>query len=784
MKSLKTSVLSGGLCALALLLATGCPDPIVNITIDVDSIELNETTASLLVGETLQLSATLSPAEPTNPLVAWSSSSDLIATVSEDGLVTAVASGTATISVSAENGSVNATCIVTVLDTFTVSFNTDGGTAIASVNVIEGNTLTRPADPVKDDFIFDGWFEDEALSDAWNFASDTLSRDLTLYAKWALPTYTVSFHVNGGSAVGSQSVQSGGTVTMPGAPSKTGYTFAGWFEDEALSDRWDFSDDTVTQDMPLHAKWTLISYSITYNLDGGTLIGTASYTVESADITLAEPTKDGYSFGGWYANASFSGEPVTLIASGSSGTKYLYAKWLAKVVIRFYSIGGSGSMAAQEMVEGIPEALNVNHFTSADSSYGFSGWATDENATEPEYADGAMFTAASSDVTLYAVWTCMYKYGTFQTGVAINGFTDSFKTDGNLTLPSTLDGKTVLNVSLTSVPDAIKGQIINLTIPDTVTTLSYRAFYNLGNMESVVLGSGITTIGQYVFYYCTRLESVTLPDNLKEIPYHMFAGCGSLTSITLPSELETIGTRAFLNSGLESVHIPAAVATISSGAFEVCTSLSSITVDAANENFKADNNILFTKDGTVLHLFAPGKSDTSYTVPEGVTTLKSGAFNSSNLSTIILPSTLTTMNESAIFGMLRDMTSIVIPEGVSSLGAWSFTTCDSMTSITLPSTLESVGQACFLSCRALESITLPAAVTTINRAAFSGCDTLASISIEATTPPAIYSFDDVFREAGNVPGFAIYVPAASVDAYKTSANWAAGADYIQAIPVE
>jgi uncharacterized repeat protein (TIGR02543 family) len=82
------------------------------------------------------------------------------------------------------------------------------------------------------------------------------------------PTYTVTFESNGGSAAGPQTVSEGGTVAAPAAPARSGFAFAEWYSDIALSAPWDFAADTVTGDMTLYAKWTSNTYTITYSANG------------------------------------------------------------------------------------------------------------------------------------------------------------------------------------------------------------------------------------------------------------------------------------------------------------------------------------------------------------------------------------------------------------------------------------------------------------------------------------------------------------------------------------
>lgn len=260
MKRLRSSLLLAGAATLVLLLATACPDPTVTTTVPVNEISLNEYSVSLLIGQDLQLTGIVSPAEASDPSLLWSSDTESVATVSAEGLVTAVAPGTAIITASADNGAVTATCTITVQMAFTVSFDTNGGT----------------------------------------------------------------------SSIDSQTVVSGGKARFPGAPSRDGYGFAGWYADAELTDDWNFSTDTVTEDLTLYVKWNLSVYNIVYNVDGGTLTGeTTSYTIESADITLVEPTKAGSVFAGWYEDSGFAGEAVTVIHAGSFGYKEYYAKWLA-----------------------------------------------------------------------------------------------------------------------------------------------------------------------------------------------------------------------------------------------------------------------------------------------------------------------------------------------------------------------------------------------------------------------------------------------------------------------
>ena len=134
-------------------------------------------------------------------------------------------------------------------------------------------------------------------------------------------------------------------------------------------------------------------------------------------------------------------------------------------------------------------------------------------------------------------------------------------------------------------------------------------------------------------------------------------------------------------------------------------------------------------------------------------------------------------NEDLINLIERDITTLNIPDGTTKIGSYAFYTYKSLTDITIPSTVTSIDAYAFHGCSKLTNVTIPDSVTTIGNYAFKKCSFLESITIKATTPPRLDS--DVFGNTNNCP---IYVPAASVDTYKTATNWSAYADRIQAIP--
>jgi uncharacterized repeat protein (TIGR02543 family) len=140
---------------------------------------------------------------------------------------------------------------------YTVTYESNGGSAVPPESVEDGNLATEPTDPTKANYTFDGWFTDDGVwSDAWDFSTDVVDDDLTLYAHYTENEYTITFDSNGGSAVDSITVDYGELVMKPQDPVLDGYTFMGWFTDEDFTMPFVFETDTMpAENMTLYAKY-------------------------------------------------------------------------------------------------------------------------------------------------------------------------------------------------------------------------------------------------------------------------------------------------------------------------------------------------------------------------------------------------------------------------------------------------------------------------------------------------------------------------------------------------
>jgi uncharacterized repeat protein (TIGR02543 family) len=284
--------------------------------------------------------------------------------------------------------------------TFTVTFDVNGGSGVDRQTVVEGDTVKKPTPPTKVGYTFVEWCSDAACTAPWNFTNGKVTGNMTLYAKWRINRYTVTFDATGGGSVPSESVTHGNTVPQPADPIKTGYAFVGWYSDAACTAPWDFTNGKVTGDTTLYAKWTINSYTVTFETNGGGSIPSESVTHGSTIPQPADPTKAGYTFVGWYSDAACA-TLWNFAASTVTCDTTLYAKWVENskktFTVTFEANGGTG-VDKQTVVEGDTVKQPSN---PTKAGHTFVGWYADANfATLWNFSTGTV----SRDTTLYAKW--------------------------------------------------------------------------------------------------------------------------------------------------------------------------------------------------------------------------------------------------------------------------------------------------------------------------------------------------------------------------------------------
>lgn len=348
--------------------------------------------------------------------------------------------------------------------------------------------------------------------------------------------------------------------------------------------------------------------------------------------------------------------------------------------------------------------------------------------------------------------------------------------------------------------------ILSITIPDSVKSIGGYAFYLCLNLSSLELGNGVVDIGNSAFRSCNGITGVlTLPDSLNTIGHNAFLGtnitdiifgsniktigdaafclCKSLSgTIELPVGVKTIGVKSFANTKIEEMIIPSSIEAIGEQSFQECAYLKTISVDkpynsvagapwdaTATETVILWNDsiidettgLIYSYDKTNNSMIVTGidNSDgiiTSIEVPDSymdkpVTVIGGGAFGGQkNITSVNLPNTITSIERQAFeeckkmtqieipngvtsigYSAFRDsgLTGITIPDSVLSLGSYAFFNCKKLKSVAVLGNLEIIEENTFEWCSTLEEIILPEGLTTIGMAAFASCTNLTGLTI-------------------------------------------------------
>lgn len=297
---------------------------------------------------------------------------------------------------------------------YTITYNANGGTGSAQTqNVTYNSPFTTKASGTfsRTGYTFAGWSTDKSsLAGSYQKASTsytyTTAGNTTLYAVWTANQYTLTINPNGGTYDGKTTnttvTQNYNTTYTVANPTRTGYTFNGWTNSGSGS----ISGTTYTfgaGDGTLTANWTAYTYTITYNLDGGS-VATANpttYTIETADFTLNNPTKAGYKFLGWTGTELSSASTTVTISKGSTGNRTYTANWQANSYnITINSVNGTGGSVSPTTYSTSTAAQTATLTNPTKTGYTFNGWTV--SWTDSSTHSGTLPTVSGTTLTIPA----------------------------------------------------------------------------------------------------------------------------------------------------------------------------------------------------------------------------------------------------------------------------------------------------------------------------------------------------------------------------------------------
>ena len=386
---------------------------------------------------------------------------------------------------------------VEIRGVYAVTYDANGGTnaPVAQNKAMGESVVITSSIPSREGYTFKGWSSTSNGDVEYN-SGDTYSADsnITLYAVWEANTYTITYNANGGeNAPNAQTKTHGIDLTLSSlTPTRVGYTFKGWATTADGAVVYNVGNTySINENTTLYAVWSINTYTITYNANGGENAPGTQTKTHGIDLILSSvvPTRVGYTFKGWATTADGA---VTYNAGNTysiNENTTLYAVWeINTYTITYNANGGENAPGTQTKTHGID--LILSSVVPIREGYTFEGWSTSVNGTVI-YNVGDI-CSANEDLTLYAVWK--EAMAAIASGYCGDNLTWSLSEEGTLFI----DG-------------------IGYMTDWGTTDYKNAPWYSYqSDIKSVIIGNGVKNIGDYTFSnYC--IENITLGNNVTRI---------------------------------------------------------------------------------------------------------------------------------------------------------------------------------------------------------------------------------------------------------------------------
>jgi len=513
-------------------------------------------------------------------------------------------------------------------------------------------------------------------------------------------------------------------------------------------------------------KEVAIEKVINFDSNGGSQVFAIIHSSDLVGTLPENPSKDGYTFAGWFLDDETFQDPLDLSSfdlSVLTGDIVVYAKWnINQYSISFDSNGGSDVSDITQDYNSLVSAPN----DPEKEDFIFGGWYID-----PEFTTLYQFDRiTSSDTTLYAKWQdSIFTYTLNENDEAtITGITPD-TIDTYIEVPETISGYPVISVALGTFDNHTNIEILNL--PNSIETLPMALLKNLSQLETLYIpfvgenrdATNARAMLSYLFCDEEITSFVDVDRRNLYIPSHLttvfitdatiiasmaFSGV-SLDFVGLYEGVTTIEQWAFTSyNGIQSIYIPASVTYISPLAFIGNENFVNITVSPDNQMYSStiSDRPLYNKDRTKIVMYPGGISEVQFTIPEGITEIGDFAFFGSQLSRIIIPASVEVIGMSA-FEYSIHLISVTFEANsqLTNIAQGTFRETN-IIQIEIPSTVIAIEHYAFSNIRSLESVTFGAnpQLTTIEDFVFENCNSLGSIIIPiSVTTMGIEVFFDI-----------------------------------------
>lgn len=642
----------------------------------------------------------------------------------------------------------------------------DGEELLKTETAYTGEEFSTDYVPEIKGYTFNGWKD---------YAAKVLWEGLDLYADTTVNTYKVTYDENGGDKLSESDL----TVTYDktyelAKPTRTGYTFLGWYngEEQLTDDRGEgLTEWAYDVDVTAVAKWQANEYSVTLNkTQGGSVSGGGEHSYDSK-VTVTAMTDRGYIWLGWYDkdDALVSSE---LSYEFTMGFDVSYtAKWskVAVVLERRDVWAGGVSFLNGTYVNG----QDVTVTAETNSGYVWLGWYSGEMLLTEELSytfkmtvDSAIYTAkwckVETEKNIEAAGTATALDGKYVKGQEV---TVTAETNPGYMFLGWYNGETLLTEE-TSYTFKMPAENVTYTAKwKELTALKNFEFTYEGDVcvitgvkdktvTEIVVPDYVTSIAKGAFAGCSNLEKITIPfvgdavgktaSDSYQYPFGYIFGENSYTGSTKvsqsyygPNPNSVTSSNYYIPTGLTAVTVTGG--DILYSAFRDCDSLTSVTLGDGVKSIGA-------------WAFRECSNLTNVAIGNGVTSIGKEAFyNCQNLATVAIGNSVEIIDELA-FQHCYDLKRVVIPDSVKSIEEEAFGACSGLTDVKIGNGVTSIGDSAFNGCSSLKNFAFGTAVESIGKSAFEGCRSLESMVI----PDYVTSMgDSVFKNCSNLTAVTI-----------------------------